>query len=279
MPKTPENWPAFNTEKRPINELLPYVGNSKDHPDEQVEYVISLIQQFGFTTPVLVDPDGEIIAGHCRVMALRKMGYDFVPVIVARGWSEEQKRLYVIADNRSQEMGTWNEDRLSVELSKLSDADVDLSLTGFDDDEISRLLDIDLDEPPPEKQKKKPKKIDIDTEVWVLGSHKLVAGGGVDSSELCWIIEAWQKKTRKAAIRESDGVKYDDIAFEKAPTSQQTAPDTAQKKTTSHKGAAPKKPARKTAKKKAETAKRSRDKAKIARPQPQNEAQNGAGGQ
>lgn len=273
MPKTPENWPAFNTEKRPINALLPYVSNSRDHPDEQVDYVISLILQFGFTSPVLVDPDGEIIAGHCRVMALRKMGYDFVPVIVARGWSEEQKRAYVIADNRSSEMGAWNDDLLAVELGKLAETDFDLSLTGFDDDELSRILDVDLDKATPEKPKNKPKKIEIETEVWVLGAHKLVAGGSVDSSELRWIIEAWQKKTRKPAIRESDGVQYDDITF----SADASASPSSTKKTSSRKSAQAKKPARKSAKKRVNSARKTREKVKISRPNTLKGSQNGAG--
>jgi ParB-like nuclease domain len=137
--KREADWPARAIEHWPISRLRPFERNSRVHSPDQVAQVAQAIEHWGWTNPVLCGDDGKIIAGHCRVLAAKSLGIVEVPVIVARGWSDEQKRAYVIADNRLQEEGRWDDGLLSIELSDLADAGFDLSLTGMSDDDLLRL--------------------------------------------------------------------------------------------------------------------------------------------
>src|SRR4051794_6930921 len=91
------DWPARQTEMWAVEDLIPYARNAKQHPDEQVAQIAASIEEFGFTFPVLCAEDGTIIAGHGRVLAARSLGVAEVPVIVARGWSDAQRRAYRLA--------------------------------------------------------------------------------------------------------------------------------------------------------------------------------------
>ena len=102
--------------------------------------IAASIREWGWTTPVLVDEAGGLIAGHGRVMAARKLGIAEVPVMVARGWSEAQKRAYVLADNKLALNAGWDEELLRVELADLRGMGADLSLIGFGEDELASLL-------------------------------------------------------------------------------------------------------------------------------------------
>jgi ParB-like chromosome segregation protein Spo0J len=92
-------WPAEKIEMRQLDKLIPYARNSRTHSDTQVAQIAASIKEWGWTTPILVDEEGTIIAGHGRTLAARKLGLAEVPVMVARGWSEARKKAYVIADN------------------------------------------------------------------------------------------------------------------------------------------------------------------------------------
>jgi ParB-like chromosome segregation protein Spo0J len=129
-------WPAYNVERVPIADLHRYARNSKIHTDEDVTAIARAIQEFGFTNSILRDEDGTIIAGHARVLALHKLGYKYAPVISAKGWTPEQRRAFVIWDNKSAEKAQWNDQVLKVELLDLKASGFDLSLTGFGSDEI-----------------------------------------------------------------------------------------------------------------------------------------------
>lgn len=133
-------WPADSVERRPVAELTPYARNARKHSPKQVDQIVASIKQWGFTVPVLVDEDGTIIAGHGRVMAANKMGLLEVPVMVARGWTESQRRAYVLADNQLAANSSWDQDLLAVELGDLKAADFDLKTIGFSDREIARGL-------------------------------------------------------------------------------------------------------------------------------------------
>ena len=98
------------------------------------------IREWGWTTPILVDEAGGLIAGHGRVMAARQLGITEVPVVVARGWSEAQKRAYILADNKLALNAGWDEALLRVELADLQGMGTDLSLIGFGEDELASLL-------------------------------------------------------------------------------------------------------------------------------------------
>lgn len=121
-------------------DLIPYARNTRTHSDEQVNQIVSSIKEFGFTNPVLVDQDNMIIAGHGRVMAANKLKLDKVPTICLKHLTEAQKKAYIIADNRLALNAGWDEDMLKVELEELNDLEFDISLLGFEDNEIESLL-------------------------------------------------------------------------------------------------------------------------------------------
>jgi hypothetical protein len=125
-------WPADKPERRMVADLEPHARNARKHSPEQIEQIAGLILRFGWTMPVLVDEAGTIIAGHGRVLAAQKLGYAEVPVLVARGWSETQKRAYMLADNRVAELSTWDASMLSAELTALADDGLTAAMLGFE---------------------------------------------------------------------------------------------------------------------------------------------------
>lgn len=131
---------------RGVRELRGYPGNARVHSPEQVEQIAASIRRFGFTNPILVDEWGELIAGHGRLEAAERVGLERVPVIVLDGLTPEQRRAYVLADNKLAENAGWNEELLAAELRWLSEADFDLALTGFSDEEIAELLGPEVDD-------------------------------------------------------------------------------------------------------------------------------------
>ena len=104
------DWPADKVERWPLDRLIPYARNARTHSEEQVAQIAASIREFGFTNPVLIDEAGGIIAGHGRVLAARKLGIADVPVMAAIGWTEAQKRAYVIADNKLTENAGWDKE-------------------------------------------------------------------------------------------------------------------------------------------------------------------------
>ena len=168
-------------EHLPLDALVPYARNSRTHSPEQIAQVAASIREFGFTNPVLIDGEGGIIAGHGRVMAARQLGLSEVPCIRLAHLTDAQKRAYVIADNKLALNAGWDDALLALELRELAEMDFDLHLTGFDDDEISKLLDLELGEGEgqgdaaavPEVH---PDPISKPGDVWVLGQHRVMCG-------------------------------------------------------------------------------------------------------
>lgn len=177
-----EKWPADKVERRAVASLVPYARNARTHSPEQVDQIAASIREWGWTVPILVDEDGGLIAGHGRVMAAKKLGLPDVPVMVASGWSEGQKRAYVLADNKLALNAGWDNDMLKVELAELADMDFDLDLTGFGADELATLLAektaglTDPDEIPdvPENP------VSTLGDVWLLGNHRIVCGSSTE---------------------------------------------------------------------------------------------------
>lgn len=134
---------------RPLKELTPYAQNSRTHSGEQVAQLVASIEAFGWTNPVLIDENGEIIAGHGRVLAAEAIGIVSVPTIKLTGLTDEQKRAYRLADNRLPINAGWDDVLLKSELKDLASGEFDLSLIGFSDDELGVLLgdvqEIDFD--------------------------------------------------------------------------------------------------------------------------------------
>lgn len=119
-----------------IDKLKPYPNNARTHNKKQIEKIAKSIKEFGFINPVIVDKDYGIIAGHGRVLAASELGMTEVPCIFVEGLTEEQKRAYIIADNKLALDAGWDYDLLKLEIEELNDLDFDVSLTGFDLDII-----------------------------------------------------------------------------------------------------------------------------------------------
>ena len=119
-----------------IDKLNPYKNNARTHSEKQIEKIANSIQEFGFINPVLIDSDYGIIAGHGRVKGAEKLGMDEVPCLFIEDLTDEQKRAYILADNKLALDAGWDYDLLRIELEELNDLDFDITLTGFDMDFI-----------------------------------------------------------------------------------------------------------------------------------------------
>ena len=171
---------AIRIEMRSLAQLVPYARNARKHSDAQVRMIAASIREFGFNNPVLVDASSGIIAGHGRVLAAAQLGMAEVPVIPLEHMSENERRAYILADNRLAELATWDEDLLAAELASLQASDLDVSLTGFIGKDLDRLLDRirtggsmdgEDDAPPaPAVPTSRP------GDLWLLGPHRLICG-------------------------------------------------------------------------------------------------------
>jgi DNA modification methylase len=169
----------FPSIKVKVTDLIPYARNSRTHSDEQVTQIASSIKEFGFTNPVLIDKDNGIIAGHGRVMAAKKLGLKEVPCIVADGWTDAQKKAYIIADNKLALNAGWDNAMLALEFDELKELGFDLSLTGFTGDEILALKPLEetvglTDEDAVPEAPEVP--VTVLGDVWLLGNHRLMYG-------------------------------------------------------------------------------------------------------
>lgn len=171
--------PADKVQHWEIEKLIPYARNSRTHSDEQVSQIAASMREWGVTSAVLVDEEGGIIAGHGRVMAAKKLGMTTLPVMVAAGWTDAQKRAFVIADNKLALNAGWDAEMLALEVGELEDLGFDLSLTGFSDEELAAIEPqnvepglTDEDEVPDVPKEAVTKLGDI----WLLGNHRLMCG-------------------------------------------------------------------------------------------------------
>lgn len=130
---------AEKIETRPVAALIPYAGNSRTHSKSQIKQIAASIKEFGFTNPVLISNDGDIVAGHGRVLAATLLGLDEVPCIDVGYLSEAQRRAYVIADNKLALNAGWDQELLAVELAGISDFGIDLDLVGFSSSELKNM--------------------------------------------------------------------------------------------------------------------------------------------
>lgn len=140
MMAPPERWPANNPEQRAVKTLKPQARNARTHSRAQVEQIAASMREWGWTTPALIDEGDNIIAGHGRILAADVLGIETIPVIVARGWSDAQKRAYVIADNQLALNAGWDDGLLRVELGELQEIGFDVGLVGFDAAALDDLL-------------------------------------------------------------------------------------------------------------------------------------------
>jgi DNA modification methylase len=164
----------------PIEHVIPDPRNARSHSDAQVAAVAASIREFGWTNPILVRPDGVVIAGHARLLAARKLSMREVPVIGLSGLNEVQCRALAIADNQLALNANWDEDMLRAELAALKDETFDLKLLGFDDSELARLLladSLQAELRDPDAAPSVPQTpVTSPGDLWVLGDHRLLCG-------------------------------------------------------------------------------------------------------
>ena len=122
-----------------VARLIPYDKNAREHSPEQVAQIAASIIEFGFLNPILVDSKDGIVAGHGRLSAAKELALDVVPVVVLDHLTENQKKAYILVDNKLAENATWNEDLLAEEIIKLNLQDFDLNILGWTDEEIKAL--------------------------------------------------------------------------------------------------------------------------------------------
>lgn len=237
--------PADNHQTLSIDKLIPYAKNSRTHSDAQVAQIAASIQEWGFTTPILIDDQHSVIAGHGRLAAARKLGLTEVPVIVATGWTDAQKRAYVIADNKLALNAGWDNELLALELGELGDLGFDIDLVGFTDDEIAALIPVEI-EPgltdPDDAPAVQENSITVPGDVWIMGKHRLLCGDSTSISDLekltdgqlvdMWLTDppynvAYEGKTKDALKIQNDAM--EDDKFRQFLRDAYTAADTVMK--------------------------------------------------
>jgi hypothetical protein len=132
-----ENFPFIKAVR--VSELIPYARNSRIHSDDQIGQISASIREFGFLSPIVIDSESGIIAGHGRVMAAKKLGMESVPCIEASHLTAAQRRAFVIADNKIALNSEWDDEMLRVEFQELGDLGFDVELTGFTIEEVGDL--------------------------------------------------------------------------------------------------------------------------------------------
>ena len=172
-----------------INKLVPYANNARTHNKEQILKLRSSLREFGFVNPVIIDREYNVLAGHGRIMAAKEEGIAEVPCVYADHLTEAQKKAYILADNRMALDAGWDEELLSVEMQELQELGFDLSMTGFDEKELTDLLSVDADGEAKEDD------FDLSTalekaafvqrgDIWTVGRHKLMCGDATSAEDV-----------------------------------------------------------------------------------------------
>lgn len=209
-------WPADTVERRSVASLVPYARNARTHSLEQIDQIAASIREWGWTVPVLVDEQGGIIAGHGRVLAAQKLGIADVPAMTAAGWTEAQKRAYVLADNKLALNAGWDTDLLKIEMGELADLDFDMPLIGFNDDELAALL-ADKTEgltDPDEAPEPPVNPVTIEGDVWLLGKHRIICGDSTKAEVVAKVLNGVEPHLM--VTDPPYGVEYDPVAARKA---------------------------------------------------------------
>ena len=180
-------WPADQVERWPIERLIPYANNPRLHSEADLDKIAASILKWGWTNPALVDENGTPIAGHGRVAAAAKLKLTSIPVIVARGWSEDEKQAYRLADNELAARVGWDPDLLRNELRLLQFSGFDLDLIGFEPDRLQEILaglgssgltDPDSVPEAPDQPVTRP------GDLWLLGDHRVGCGDSTSAADV-----------------------------------------------------------------------------------------------
>lgn len=211
-----------------IDKLVPYVNNARTHIPEQINKLRSSLREFGFINPVIIDKDYGVIAGHGRLMAAKEEGINEVPCVLVDYLTDAQKKAYIIADNRFAQDAGWDEELLRIEIESLQAEAFDISLTGFEDQELVDLFNDD------ESSKVKEDKFDLSDalekasfvkrgDIWTVGRHKLMCGDATREDDVSALMEDTKANLiitdppYNVAFESSDGlsIKNDKMAGDK----------------------------------------------------------------
>ena len=202
-----------------ISQIKPNSRNARTHSAKQIRQIADSIVAFGFTNPLLVSEDGELIAGHGRYQAAKLLGLAEVPVIVIAGLSPAKRRALAIADNKIAANAKWNRQRLAIEIPELttllSTEGLDISVVGFAPIEIDQIINTDYADAADPRKKIDPKWFKACT-IWLLGEHELVCGDARSTADIEATIRRWQAVTRRNAIHAESGLSFDQIAADTA---------------------------------------------------------------
>lgn len=172
-----------------VRKLVPYSNNAKIHGKKQLEKLKDSISEFGFLTPCLIDQDYNIIAGHGRVLAAKELKIKKIPCVFVEGLSEQQRRAYILADNRLGELGEWDMELVAQELNALTDEGFNIDLTGFsiddsilDGEAVSDIVDKSFEE----YMDQIGATITKSGQIWELGKHRLMVG---DSTKIEQVLD------------------------------------------------------------------------------------------
>ncbi|KZL09080.1 site-specific DNA-methyltransferase [Pseudovibrio sp. Ad26] len=181
----------MQVEMMSIAALVPYAGNARTHPDWQITQIASSIAEFGFTNPILIGADNDIIAGHGRLLAAQRLELPDVPVIRLAHLSELQRRALIITDNKIAENAGWDEALLREELAALSDDSFDLDVLGFSDEELGEILGFGGENAPPPPPgdvdyipSPEPVHASVPGSIWLLGEHRLMCSDSTSSDHM-----------------------------------------------------------------------------------------------
>jgi hypothetical protein len=166
---------ATHTEMWPIDKFVPYVRNPRKN-DAAVDRMCASIREFGFKIPCLVRSDGEVVDGHLRLKAARKLAITEIPVILCDEWTPAQVKAFRLMVNRSVTWADWDEELLALELQEIQESDFDLSLTGFDPGEIDGLLALEDEEAANAAPSLPESPVSRVGDLWLLGPHRVLCG-------------------------------------------------------------------------------------------------------
>src|SRR5450759_408842 len=175
----------------PVARLIPSARNARTHSDTQVAEIAGSIQAFGFSNPILVGAEGDIVAGHGRLAAARQLGLSEVPVVVLNGLTDPQRRQLMLADNRIALNAGWDLEMLNLELTDLTVLGADLAVLGFTAEELAKALNpagstgLTGEDEVPELPEKAVTSVG---DIWLVGSHRIACGDSTDAAAVAALL-------------------------------------------------------------------------------------------
>ena len=176
-----------------IETLIPYARNARTHSEAQIAQIAASIKEFGFLSPIVISEDNTILCGHGRFYGAQKLGLKKVPCVMESHLTENQRRAYILADNKLSLNAGWDNDMLAVELSELQDNDFDLSVIGFDESELADLFG-DEEKDTADDEFDVDKALEAEAfvqpgDIWLLGKHRLLCGDATKPEDVRKVLD------------------------------------------------------------------------------------------